>query len=71
MKYVYYLTHSHIVDYIDGDPIKDTKTIGYYSTYEKAQDTAERYKGIIGFKDYPDGFSIEKIEIDFDDYNFI
>ena len=70
MKYLYKLEHSHIVDNDYGDPIFDRKVIGYYSSYQKALETEKRYKLITGFKEYPKGFSIEKIKIDYDDFDF-
>ena len=37
---------------------------------EKAEQTISHYKTITGFKDYPNDFVIEKIKLDFDDYDF-
>ena len=71
MKYVYKLEHSHISGYLGNEKLFDTKIIGYSSSRRKAEETMERYKDITGFKDYPDGFIIEKIEIDFNDFKFI
>lgn len=71
MKYVYKLEHSHISGSLGDEKLFDTKVIGYYSSRKKAEETMERYKYITGFKDYPDGFIIEKIEIDFNNFKFI
>ncbi len=71
MKYVYQLLHHHKVEKdTDGSWICDTKEIGIYSTRKKAEETIERYKSITGFKDYPDDFEINEVELDFDDYDF-
>lgn len=71
LKYVYKLKHYHVVGHDNvGDELRSRKTIGYYSSLKKAKETIERYKNITGFKDYPDGFYIEKVEIDFDNYEF-
>ena len=71
MKYVYKLLHKRKIEKdIDGSWICDTIGIGIYSTREKAEETIERYKHITGFKDYPDDFVVEEVEIDFDDYDF-
>ena len=69
--YVYKLIHSRKIEYKDGEWICCTIGIGVYSSLENAQKTIEQYKNITGFKDYPDDFKIEKIEVDFDDYDFI
>lgn len=71
MKYIYSLSHSHLVSGQDPIDTVDTKFIGYFSSYESACDIENKYKKIIGFKDYPDGFYIEKVQIDYDDYDFI
>ena len=68
-RYIYILKHKHKVA-TDGDDVFDTKLIGGFSSEIKALQTIEKYKSIEGFKDYPDGFIIEKIEIDYDDYEF-
>lgn len=65
---VYYLSHSILVEEPD---IYDTNSIGFYSTKEKAEQVIEEYKKLPGFKDYPDCFEIEEMEVDFDDYEFV
>lgn len=71
MKYVYCLHHNHKIE-PDGDKwICDTKSLGYYSTRAKAKKAIQFYKTVIGFKDYPNDFEIEKVPVDFDDYDFI
>ena len=71
MKYVYELKHSHITGKFKKENLYDIKTIGFYSSLKLALETLEKYKEIEGFRDYPDGFYIEKIQIDFDDYDFL
>ncbi len=71
MKYVYCLTHNKKVE-PDGDGwICDTKSLGYFSTRAKAKKAIQFYKTVIGFKDHPNDFEIEKVPVDFDDYDFI
>lgn len=65
MKAAYMLIHSRKVD----SKANSTILIGFYSSYENALKVIERYKIIIGFRDYPDDFKIEEWEADIDDYN--
>lgn len=60
--YIYRLTHSHLVE--GESDVYDTKSIGYFYTYEEAKSVAEQYKPIIGFRDYPKDFCIDKIKLD-------
>ena len=66
MAYVFKLIHQRYVE----DDATSTIMIGFYSTHKKAKEVIERYKKIVGFKDYPNDFIIEKMEIDFDDFEF-
>jgi hypothetical protein len=61
LKSVFLLLHSY-----ERDDCEETKTIGIYSTNEKAQNVIEKYKKLSGFKDYPDCFYIAEYEIDKD-----
>lgn len=70
-RYVYKLQHKRKIEPDGDDWVHDTITIGYFSTLKNAEQTIERYKNITGFQDYPDDFCLEKIEVDFDDYDFI
>ena len=70
-KYVYRLQHRKKVEPDENGWVYDSKLIGYFSTRQKALKTIQRYKTMTGFKDYPDDFVIEKLEVDFDDYDFI
>lgn len=72
MKYVYFVLHKNFVEYdAKGEEVNDIKHIGFYSTRRKAKAEIKKYKSVIGFRDYPKGFIIEKMKIDFDDYDFI
>lgn len=68
MKYVYFVCHSHLSDATIN--AYNTKNIGFFSSRKKAEEIVEQYKHILGFKDYPDCFKIEKIELNYDDYEF-
>lgn len=72
MKYVYWLSHSYVTGYTsEMEEIREVFSIGYFSSYQKACEAIDQVKDAVGFKSYPDGFSIEKIEIDYDDFDFI
>jgi hypothetical protein len=58
MEYVYLLQHSY-----EYNEVEEIKTIGIYSTEETANIVIEKYKKLPGFKDYPDGFNIDKYKI--------
>ncbi|HZP99581.1 MAG TPA: hypothetical protein VFB13_08595 [Reyranella sp.] len=42
------------------------KTIGAYSTPEKAREALKRYRDLPGFRDYPERWRIFEIELDDD-----
>ena len=42
----------------------EVKTIGIYSTEEKARDAITRTSKLVGFRDHPDGFTADKYLID-------
>lgn len=72
MIYVYKLEHNKKVELdLDGKWIMDTKMIGFFSSEEKCQQVINHYKTIEGFKEYPNDFMIEKITVDFDDFDFV
>jgi hypothetical protein len=48
------------------DGVEDVKSIGVYSTRDKAQDTAVRLGRLPGFVDAPDGFHVEEYRVDQD-----
>ena len=60
MKYVFKLIHSRIIEEPD---INDALLIGFYSKREKAEKTIEKFKQIVGFKDFPQNFYIEKEKV--------
>lgn len=71
MKCVYQLIHSRIteVDSETGEEIYTRKILGFFETEEKCEEMIRFYIQQPGFKDYPNGFSIEKCEADLNDYN--
>lgn len=62
MASVFLLQHSYEI-YKDYDEIK---TLGIYSTKEKAEEAIERYKILSGFQDHPDDFYISEYKLDID-----
>ena len=64
--FVYLLSHTHEVN--PGE--EDDKLIGVYSTPEKAEAARRRALTWPGFRDVPDGFSIDQYEVDSDDYGW-
>ncbi|MCY9591353.1 hypothetical protein PC41400_09015 [Paenibacillus chitinolyticus] len=59
MKTVFLLQHSYEINQIEY-----TKTIGIYSTRDKAQDVINKYKELPGFKEYPEDFYIDEYHVD-------
>jgi PhnO protein len=59
---VFLLEHLH--EYEDGG--ESVKTIGIYSARDAAQQAAERLRSQPGFRDAPDGFSIDPYTVDMD-----
>ena len=47
------------------DCFYDSKTIGVYSSYEKAMETIAQYTQIIGFSDFVNGFNILPLKTKF------
>jgi hypothetical protein len=47
------------------DYFYDSKTIGVYSSYEKAMETIAQYTQIIGFSDFVNGFNILPLKTKF------
>lgn len=66
VKHVYKLKHKRWVEDIY-ENVTSTIFIGFFSAPKKAKETIQKYKQFEGFKDYPDNFIIEEIELDFDD----
>ena len=67
LKYVFILHHYYEIE-TNGSFHEYIKKIGIYSTEEKAQKAIEKLKEMPGFKEYPESFSIEKYEIDEDNW---
>ena len=67
VEHVYMLKHARLVE----EGATNGKLIGFYSSMDKVNEVIERYKHITGFKDYPDDFVVEEMEVDFDDFDFI
>lgn len=62
MKYVFVIQHLRE----DPDGYDNVKFIGVYSTRELAERVVESYKRLPGFSEYPEGFYIDRYEIDKD-----
>lgn len=64
MEHAYLLEHSY--EYVfEGEDFDEIKTIGIFSTREKAEKEIEQLKTFPGFKDYPlECFHISKYKID-------
>jgi len=59
MKYVFVVQHEHeLPGYRDMG-----KSIGVYETREDADRAVERLKQEAGFRDHPDGFSVDEYEV--------
>ena len=70
MKTVYFLSHYHIVEYDqNNEEVGDTKHLGFFSSKELCLDAIEFYKTLEGFRDYPDGFVIDRKRVDVNDFN--
>ncbi len=67
VRYVYLLWHTNPGDEEAGID-EDSKLLGVYSTEEKATDRIERSRALPGFVDQPEGFLIDRYEIDRDEW---
>jgi len=61
MPSMFLLQHSYARREEDEDEVK---VIGIYSSRREAETTIERYRGLPGFREYPDCFYIDEYEID-------
>lgn len=63
MKAIYILYHTY--EYIDedGDIDDHSKLLGVFSSKEEALKAQATYKGLLDFKNHPDGFLIDKYTI--------
>ena len=59
MKYVYLLEHLRV-----SDDAEHNKTIGIYSSEDAAKAAVDLLKRKPGFADYPEGFNIDRYEVD-------
>lgn len=57
MKYIYTVQHVN-------DKNGDAKHLGSYPTMQRATEVVEKYRKIKGFKDSPNGFFIDRYEVD-------
>lgn len=64
MEYVFLVQHVHVLD--DGE--EDVKLIGVYSTERLAAAAVERALALPGFSDAPDGFNIDRVLVDEDNW---
>jgi hypothetical protein len=60
-KYIYLLSHKRA---LEGD-FTESKDIGIFPTFNDAENTKNDYKKLVGFCDYPNGFIIDKIKVDY------
>jgi hypothetical protein len=67
MKYVFMLWHTHGAD--DEDEEANLKLIGVYSSETDADAAIARKLQYPGFCDTPEGFEIEKVELDRDQWS--
>ena len=56
---VYMVEHSYELEDCD-----ETKFIGIFSTEEEAKRIVTEYQNLLGFKDYPNNFFINKCQLD-------
>ncbi len=63
-QYVYILWHTREID----EDTEDSKLLGVYSSWKKAQGKIEEYKLLPGFCEYPDGFLIDRCVLNKDEW---
>ncbi len=61
-----FLLH-HVHEFSDGE--EDMKLIGVYSSEERAEEAKQRALTLLGFRDLPDGFSIDHYTVDADHWS--
>jgi hypothetical protein len=59
MTAIYMLFHTY-----EKSTGRETKTIGVYSTPEKAFAVVENHRKLPGFRDHPLGFELDEVELD-------
>lgn len=62
---VYVVQHEHELD----DGSSDVKLIGVYASEATAQQACDRLRKLAGFKDHPDGFSVDPYEVGQDQWS--
>lgn len=68
-QYIYMLSHKRNLEY----DFTESKDIGIFQTLKDAENTKNDYKKLVGFCDYPNGFIIDEIKVDYCeliDFNF-
>ncbi|MEL1136604.1 hypothetical protein AAC978_15640 [Desulfitobacterium sp. THU1] len=63
MTSVFLLQHCYEVNNIE-----EIKIIGIYSSRSKAELVVEKYKGLLGFRNYPNSFFIDEYRLDEDNW---
>jgi hypothetical protein len=64
LTHVFVVQHVHVIN--KEDDIEDVKMIGVYATEELAQQAIERTLKLQGFRSAPDGFHIDRYEVNKD-----
>ena len=67
MKHVFMLWHTHGKD--DDEREENTKLIGVYSSESEAQAAIARKLQYPGFREEPDGFEVEEVELNRDQWS--
>ena len=60
-KYIYLLSHKRALE----GAFTESKDIGIFRTFKYAENTKNDYKKLVGFCEYPNGFIIDKIKVDY------
>ncbi|MBR1898369.1 MAG: hypothetical protein IJ825_05760 [Oscillospiraceae bacterium] len=63
---VWLLEHSYLLD--AAADVYETKTLGIYSTRDKAEAAVTRYRQLEGFCNHPEDFYIDGYEVDEDNW---
>ena len=59
MEYIFFLQHNY-----EDDEYEIVTDIATYSSLEKAEEAVKKFRENPKFKDYPDGFNIDRYKID-------
>lgn len=73
MQFVYELKHKNFkeIDEETGEKIFDSKLLGFLSSQQKCEQAISFYLKLPGFKEVPEGFTIDEVEADIDEFNDI